>query len=340
MTGFQNISIPQASAPNDPRTLAPASSNIQKPSPAAKNVAAKNGAADQPFVLPPGHYLSWHELEHHYGPSRQSFRNIDVYKSARLDFVKTINMDDPPFNHPWNSDYKRQDVEDTWAGLPATKRNQVEMSALAYKYQVIVQAPSREVPAYALPLAFTDLEAQYFNVAERRLASYADTMQKRSAWLRDLGLFEPAYHALCSTEKQKMALDLTYKNLTVVKRRSIEAKARYLKVMLNPPNPTFGKFEEQYSVHKREDFARQSDHKSNRRHWLRAIGLDVEPFCWYPQTATELGIAQFEKAEVAWHDFGLARCQELEAKATEYRDAQTWGFILGTDRGEHRVHTY
>ncbi|PVH85651.1 hypothetical protein DL98DRAFT_650633 [Cadophora sp. DSE1049] len=323
MTAFHNGSIPQSAgfAPNDRQPFTPASSNIQPP-----NSASKSQAAEQPFVLPPGHYLSWHELEHHYGPAPQIFHNDDAYKSARLDWIKTIKIDDPPFNHPWVAEDKRQEVEDIWAGLPATKRHHVEMFALAYRYRAMVQAPFRDVAAYALPLPFMALEAQYFNLPERKLASYADTMRKRSAWLTDLGLVEPIYHALCSTQEQETALETAYTKLSVVKRRAIEAKAKYLKVMLNPPKPTFREFEELYSIHKKQDFARQSEHKTKRGEWIRAIGLDDPPFSWYPYTTTELGIAQCERTEVAWNALGLARRRELETKAAEYKGAQIWAY--------------
>ena len=112
----------------------------------------------------------------------------------------------------------------------------------------MVQAPFREVAAYALPLSFMALEALCFKLPERELASYANTIRKRSAWLTGLGLVEPIYHALCSTKEQETALEATYNKLSVVKRRSIEAKAKYLKVMLNPPKPAFKEFEEQYSI--------------------------------------------------------------------------------------------
>ena len=203
------------------------------------------------------------------------------------------------------------------------------MFALAYRYRATVQAPFREVAAYALPLSFMALEAQYFNLPERKLASYADTMRKRSVWLTDLGLVEPIYHALCSTQDQETALEATYNKLSVVKRRSIEAKAKYLKVMLNSPKPTFKEFEEQYSIHKKQSFVRKNDHKAKRGEWLRAIGLDIEPFCWYPYTTTELGISQYEKTEVAWNDLGLARRRELEAKAAAFKGSQTWGLSWG-----------
>lgn len=326
MTAFHNGSIPTSSGfvPSNRQPLTPTSSNIQK-----TNAIPRGKEAEQPFVLPPDQYLSWHELERHYGPTRQHFYSDDAYRSARLDWAKTIKMDEPPFNHPWVAEYKKQEVEDTWAGLPATKRNHVEMFALAYRYRAMVQAPFREVAAYALPLSFMALEAQYFNLPERKLASYADTMRKRSVWLTDLGLVEPIYHALCSTQDQETALEATYNKLSVVKRRSIEAKAKYLKVMLNSPKPTFKEFEEQYSIHKKQDFVGKNDHKAKRGEWLRAIGLDIEPFCWYPYTTTELGISQYEKTEVAWNDLGLARRRELEAKAAEFKGSQTSGLSWG-----------
>lgn len=74
---------------------------------------------------------------------------------------------------------------------------------------------------------------------------------------------------------------------------------------------------------------RKNDHKTKRGDWLRVTGLDVELFCWYPYTSTELGIAQYEKTEVAWNGLGLARRRELEAKATEYKGAQIWGLSWG-----------
>jgi len=71
--------------------LTPASSNGQKP-----NAIPSGKAAEQPFVLFPNQYLSWHELERHYGPARQHFHSDDAYKSARHDWAKIIKLDEPP----------------------------------------------------------------------------------------------------------------------------------------------------------------------------------------------------------------------------------------------------
>ncbi|KAK0126634.1 hypothetical protein ONS95_008220 [Cadophora gregata] len=323
---FHTDSISQSSgfAPPNRQPLNPASTNIQTPT-----SDPKSRLRERPFVLPPGQYLSWHELEQYYGPARQNFPHDDAYKSARLDWVQKIKINEPPFNHPWIAEYKKQEVEDTWAGIPATKRNHIEMLALASKYRTMVQAPCREVPAYALPLSFMALEAQYFSIPERKLASDVDTIRKRSTWLTDLGLFEPIYYLLCSNHEQELFLENTYNKLSVVKRRAIEAKAKYLNVMLNPPKPLFKEFEEQYSIHKEEDFGRKPEHKTKRGDWLRAIGLDFEPFCWYPYTTTEFGVAQSERTEVAWNDLGLAKRRELESKAAEYKSSQTWGLSWG-----------
>ncbi|KAK0100258.1 hypothetical protein ONS96_007541 [Cadophora gregata f. sp. sojae] len=323
---FHTDSISQSSgfAPPNRQPLNPASTNIQTPT-----SDPKSRLRERPFVLPPGQYLSWHELEQYCGPARQNFPHDDAYKSARLDWVQKIKINEPPFNHPWIAEYKKQEVEDTWAGIPATKRNHIEMLALASKYRTMVQAPCREVPAYALPLSFMALEAQYFSIPERKLASDVDTIRKRSTWLTDLGLFAPIYYLLCSNHEQELFLENTYNKLSVVKRRAIEAKAKYLNVMLNPPKPLFKEFEEQYSIHKEEDFGRKPEHKTKRGDWLRAIGLDFEPFCWYPYTTTEFGVAQSERTEVAWNDLGLAKRRELESKAAEYKSSQTWGLSWG-----------
>ena len=90
MTAFHNGSIPTSSGsvPSNRQPLTPASSNIQK-----TNAIPRGKEVEQPFVLPPDQYLSWHELERHYGPARQHFHSDDAYKSARLDWVKTIKMD-------------------------------------------------------------------------------------------------------------------------------------------------------------------------------------------------------------------------------------------------------
>lgn len=322
MTAFHSGSIPQSSSfiSTTQQSLAPASSNVQTPPP-----NAKIKVSEQLFVLSLGQYLSWYELEHRYGPARESFKTDESYKSARLDWVTDIEMNDPPFHVAWAAMYKRQEVEDTWAGLPAQRRQHAETLALSYRYRAVVQAPSREVPLDALPLPFTSLEAQYFNIPERKLVNNSDTMRKRSTWLRELGLLEPVYHALCSTSEQQVTLESAYSKLTVVKRRAIEAKAKFLKVKLKPPKPLFKDFEEQYFVHKKEDFSGKDDHKAKRGEWLRAIGLDDEPFCWYPYNTTELGIAQEEKTEVAWNDLGLAARQAIEAKASEFNKVHTWG---------------
>ncbi|KAG4429144.1 hypothetical protein IFR05_015373 [Cadophora sp. M221] len=292
MKAFHNSSIPRSSGfiSTTRQPLTPASSSVQALTP-----SAEVQVSEQPFVLP----------EHRYGPARETLQSDDSYNSARFDWVIVVKMDDPTFYVAWAAIYKRQEAEDNWAGLPAQKRQFVEMSALEYRYRAVVQAPSREVPPDAFPLSFMSIEVPYFNLPERKLANNSDTIYKRSIRLREFGLLQPIYHALCST-----------------------TKAKFLKVKLNPPKPLFKDFEVQYSVHK-EEFARKDDYKAKRSEWLRAIGLDDEPFCWHPYNTTELGIVQEEKTEVAWNDLDHAARQAIEAKASEIDKLHTWGASWG-----------
>ncbi|KAF8846519.1 hypothetical protein BDZ45DRAFT_756016 [Acephala macrosclerotiorum] len=100
------------------------------------------------------------------------------------------------------------------------------------------------VPPAFLPLPFTVLESSYFNVPERKLTGYQDIMKKRTTWLEDLNLYDPMYHNLCSSPAQEQAVeDLYTSSHNVIERRAIQAKAAYLRVMLNPPCLRWVEFE-------------------------------------------------------------------------------------------------
>ncbi|KAL2072751.1 hypothetical protein VTL71DRAFT_12094 [Oculimacula yallundae] len=331
MTAFHSGRIPQSSGfvsstQQSPvrQSFTPASNNIQNREP-----ATNTKSAEQPYVLPADQYLSWHELEHHYGPSRASYTSPELHASARLVWIQTIKMNIPPFDRPWVAEYKKQEAEDTWAGLSTSKRQQVEMTALQYKYKANIPAPRREVPLDALPLSFMFLESQYFNIPERKLGNHSDTTRKRTTWLAELGLTDPVYHGPCTTIEQQISLGKAYNKLPVVKRRAIEAKAKFSNIKLNPPKPMFKAFEAQYSIYKRDDCPNKADHKAKRDTWLRAIGLYQEPFLLYPYTTTEFGVTQEENTEVAWSELGSERRAELIGKAEQHLKTRTWGGTWG-----------
>ncbi|CZS94290.1 uncharacterized protein RAG0_04333 [Rhynchosporium agropyri] len=320
MSAFHNRKTSQSSRfiSTTLQPLAPASSNIPTPK---KRIKAQ--VTGQPFILPPNQYLSWHELEQYYGPPRANHPTDTSHAVVRLAWLKTLKMNVPPFDRVWVAGHKKQEVEDTWAGLPASKRQIVEISALVYKYKTKVSVPCREVPADVLPLSFKSLLDQYFFVPERKLSGFADTVHKKALWVTALGLMDFVYRGH-SAKDQEVAM-LYYSKLPVVRRRAIEVKAKYLKVQLNPPNPTFKVFEARHCVHKKEDSTSKAVHESQRKTWLQEIGLYEEPFIWYPDTQSELGIAQQEETEVAWDDFGAEKRADIERRAAICQETCSWG---------------
>ncbi|XMA14288.1 hypothetical protein WAI453_007079 [Rhynchosporium graminicola] len=320
MSAFHSGKISQSSGfiSTTPQPLAPASSNIPTPT---KRIKAQ--VTGQPFILPPNQYLSWHELEQYYGPPRADHPTDTSHAVVRLAWLKTLKMNVPPFDRVWVAGYKKQEVEDTWAGLPASKRQIVEISALVYKYKTKVSVPCREVPVDVLPLSFKSLLDQYFFVPERNLSGFADTVHKKALWVTALGLMDCVYRGH-SAKDQEVAM-LYYSKLPVVRRRAIEFKAKYLKVQHNPPYPTFKVFEARHCVHKKEDSTSKAVHESQRKTWLQEIGLYEEPFIWYPDTQSELGIAQQEETEVAWDDLGAKKRADIERRAATCQETCSWG---------------
>ncbi|KUJ22802.1 uncharacterized protein LY89DRAFT_310956 [Mollisia scopiformis] len=189
-------------------------------------------------------YLSFYDLENIYCPNKKDY-------SARLAWLKEIGLDAPLFHYRYTTLYQRQEVEDAWAQIPPHLRKYVERQAVMFKYKTTIKLdsiPLRHVPPEVLPLPISVLAMQFFNALGCNLNDVRNTMNKRRAWLKDLNLHGPLYSSLCVYLPETKAVDQLHCNsYSVIERRAIQAKAAYLRVMLNPPKPSWVDFESKYS---------------------------------------------------------------------------------------------
>jgi len=207
-------------------------------------------------------------------------------------------------------------VEEAWALQLPEKRQEIERKAIALKHNIhLDNVPMRTAPSHLIgppPLSFTQLESIYFNLAERNFDGVDDTNQKRRHWLAQLGLHDSIYQTMCQTATQTVAVETVYSDKTIPERRAIEAKAKYLKVMLTPVIPSWHGVEKAYEIYPRSAFARHSDYSEKRREWLQLLELDFKPFRYVNLTPSDVDM---EAVEVAWSECGEAKRKSVEDKA-------------------------
>lgn len=111
--------------------------------------------------------------------------------------------------------------------------------------------------------------------------------------MRELGLYNSTL----------TVAEADYCKLPISRRQAIEAKAKYLKLMADPPNPTWEAFTKK--------FAEPTNTLIERNKWLHSLGLDYYPF---NAEADTLDIEEVAK-EAAWGGQGVGRRRVLETMA-------------------------
>jgi hypothetical protein len=283
-----------------------------------------------------------------YAPSKtNTFSDLSQYQSVWLTWLQQLGIDDIPYQIAWKRGIV--EAEKAWACEPSEKRRVVEKFAILLKYGSLVNIhllPLRE-PTAAVKglhsLLFHEIERGYF-FDIRTFASFEDLDTRRKAWLAAVGFSEAQHHTLPQTSQQTDELNQLYQTLPVLRRRAIEAHAKFLKLLLNPPIPSWGDLEAQTEIYPASCFTSHFEYKTKRKEWLQSLGLDFWPFS-YVNTQTKYN----EVAEVAWSEMVVERRSAILGHAKMLKDGMhpyvnSWsvvedifGYSLKIDFGGNEV---
>ena len=228
------------------------------------------------------------------------------------------------------------EMEERWALETPERRQQIERKAIMLKHHVdLEEIPLRAAPAHLigpLPLTFAQLESLYFNIPERSFVDFVDLANKRTQWLAALNLNDSLYHEMCITPEQSVVVESIYSNKPIFERRAVEAKAKYLRVMLNPPVPSWQALEGAYEINPRTGFTLHKMYTEKRAEWLKLLGIYMKPF-W----SAKLSESEDEKEakEVAWSEIEESKRQDVEQKARKLKSEsnpilQSWAELEST----------
>ena len=141
---------------------------------------------------------------------------------------------------------------------------------------------------------------------------------RRKAWLAATGFSEAQHRALPRTPQQTYELNQLYQTLPVMRRRAIEADTKFLKLLLNPPIPSWVDLEAQTEIYPASCFTSHFEYKTKRKEWLQSLSLDFRPFS-YVNTQTKYNEVA-EIAKTAWS--GMV--EERRAAILSHANAERW----------------
>ncbi|KAF7879497.1 hypothetical protein EAF04_000693 [Stromatinia cepivora] len=243
-------------------------------------------------------YLSYYQME-----------QIDKEKLARRQWLAKLGIDVNPFNFVFIDPLQRDKVEVHWALKSTEIGRDIEQKAIRLKQPYSKREVPLRLAPFALrtpipiklvgpvPLSFDELQQRYFNIPQRKILGYHDLIPERFGWLKELGLDDPRYLPLSQTALERQELNNFYDRKPRAERRAIEAKAKYINAMLNPPNPSWVTLEETYEIYPASAFTAYAAYIEKRRQWLQKLGLDITPFCY---KTLELSEGNMQGMEVAW----------------------------------------
>ncbi|KAJ8065288.1 hypothetical protein OCU04_005986 [Sclerotinia nivalis] len=253
-------------------------------------------------------YLSYYQMEQMYYTSGQDPQS-DKEKLARRQWLAKLGVDINPFNFVFIDPLQRDKVEVHWALKSPEIRRDIEKKAIRLKQPYSKREVPLRLAPFALrtpvpiklvgpvPLSFDELEQRYFNIPQRKRLAYHDLIPERLGWLKELGLDDPRYLPLSQTALERQVLNNLYDEKPRVERRAIEAKAKYINAMLDPPNPSWVTLEQTYEIYPASAFTAYAAYLDKRRQWLQQLGLDIVPFCY---KTLELSEGNMQGMEVAW----------------------------------------
>ncbi len=260
------------------------------------------------IILHPSVYLSWHSFLERFGVTkRPDPSNLQQFLQAWIFWLQQLGIDEMPYQAYWTGNIRgfiKDETEVAWANEPLEKRRAVEQMAIWVEYKSFVHL--HDIPFRAsfsiLPqistLPFHEIEKHYFfDVGV--FSSNVDFMIKRRDWLlrldfRDAVNLEPP-HSSAETKQ----LNQLYMKLPVLRRKWMEAEAKFLKLVARPCSLSWRDLEAKYEVYPGSCFISFTEYKLRRGQWLQALDLNVYPFSY-------INIVERynEVAEVAWSEMG------------------------------------
>jgi hypothetical protein len=279
-------------------------------------------------LLPVGQYLGYYKFEEMYCPydKNNSFSKEQEreFREIRRAWLAKLGIDEDPYWLLKVQQVTRQKVEERWALEPPEKRRELERTAIYLKHGIEFSA--NEVPLRAtpqrllvpLPLTFASLEQQYFNLAERNFVDFDDIKTKRRKWLADLGLKDGVYREFPQSPANQIAVEGIYEDMSVFERSAIEAKAKYLKLMLKPRSLNWSAFEAKYEIYPRSVFFIHTHWIVKRKEWVELLRLKYKPFDYLKIAPTD---ADNEALEAAWATISPAARNSIEEKAHKIKES-------------------
>lgn len=181
--------------------------------------------------------------------------------------------------------------------------------------------PLRTAPEHLVgpaPLTFAQLEQEYFNVPGRNFSDMNDINTKRQKWLADLGLEDSLFQKISQSSDHQIAVEMVYEDKPILERRAVEAKARYLKVMLVFTDIPCAEFEAKYEIYPRSAFHIHTHWGRKRTEWTKLLGLFYSPFSYIKIAPTH---AEKQALDSAWAEKSSAERKLIEERATEVKES-------------------
>lgn len=120
-----------------------------------------------------------------------------------------------------------------------------------------------------------------------------------------------------SIRSKYIAVEVVYEDQSILERRSLEAKAKYLMLMLNAPSLPWSDFEAKYEIYPRAVFHLHTQWTNKRKEWIELLGLNYKPFEYIKIAPTD---EEKEALESAWASKSSETRQSIERKAQHVAD--------------------
>jgi len=271
--------LPASKAPNATLTpISPAKAQIISSAPgqclplAPKQVISLALETSKPLppysVLPPGDYLGFYNLVERYSVPHRSA--LHTNNPAWTSWLEKLGIDEPQYRNALdhaNRAWFKSNVEECWAKEPSEKRRAIEKVAIWHKYGSFVNLHSIPLRERDVTLSssapFHEIERNYFSNV-RTFSSPDDIIKQRDDWLSRIGFCEAQKYPLPETPAHTQRLNELYASLHILQRKAIFSSAKYLKLLVKPPAPSWGDLEDKYAIYPASCFTSHAEYKSRR----------------------------------------------------------------------------
>jgi len=219
-------------------------------------------------ILPPGDYLGFYDLVDRFVvPERDT---LQTNHPAWILWLEKLGIDDPPYQKALdhaNRSWFKANVEDCWAKEHSEKRRVVEKVSIWHKYGSFVnlhRIPLRERDvSLSSSVPFHEIERHYFcNI--RTFSGHDDVAKQRHDWVSKIGFCEAQKYPLLEPSTHTQQLDELYNSLHILQRKTIFSHAKYLKLLVKPPAPSWGELEDNYAIYPASCFTSHAEYKLRR----------------------------------------------------------------------------